>query len=238
MKVLKSVIILLSVAVIVVFLNFENRLSWAFGGMALLCYFLCSAVHLLAHEIGHFFGGAISGYSLLCLQLGALNIVVKNNKPTLFWKASLSGQCVMIPKSVTEVRYKAYNLGGIFTNALAVILSFLLLLCNSFWTSLLFIEILCIGLQKILVNAIPHKTGSTLNDAYVVKLLKRNATVQKDYAIYLLLYRKLFLNETILVQEFMYEREASADEDEMIYYNEIRDILNSISSSTEQVNNN
>lgn len=238
MKAFKVIFTLLCVAVIVAFLDFENRLSWAFGGIALLFYFLCSAVHLLAHEIGHYFGGAISGYSLLCLQLGALNIVVKNNKPTLCWKASLSGQCVMIPRSVTKVRYKAYNLGGIFSNALVVILSFLLLLCNSFWASLLFIEMSCIGVQKVLVNAIPHKTSSIPNDAYVVKLLKKNVAVQKDYAMYLLLYSKLFLDEAVLVQEFMYEREVSADEDEMLYYNEIQNILNSISSSTEQVNNN
>lgn len=228
MKMFKAILTLLSVAVIVAFLDFENRLSWSFGGIALLLYFLCSAIHLLAHESGHYFGGAISGYSLLCLQLGALNIVVKNNKPTIFWKASLSGQCVMIPKTATSVRYKAYNLSGIFTNALVVIFSFLLLLFNSFWTSLLFVELLCVGVQKVLVNAIPHKTNSIPNDAYIVKLLKRNEAIQKDYAMYLRLYGKLFLDEDISPQDFMYEREVSEDEDEMLYYNEIQDILGSL----------
>ena len=228
MKMFKAILTLLSVAVIVAFLDFENRLSWPFGGIALLLYFLCSAIHLLAHESGHYLGGAISGYSLLCLQLGALSIVVKNNKPTIFWKASLSGQCVMIPKTATSVWYKAYNLGGIFTNALVVILSFLLLLCNSFWTSLLFVELLCVGVQKVLVNAIPHKTNSVPNDAYIVKLLKRNEAIQKDYAMYLKLYGKLFLDEDISPQDFMYEREVSEDEDEMLYYNEIQDILSSL----------
>lgn len=228
MKMFKAILTLLSVAVIVAFLDFENRLSWSFGGIALLLYFLCSAIHLLAHESGHYFGGAISGYSLLCLQLGALNIVVNNNKPTISWKASLSGQCVMIPKTATSVRYKAYNLGGIFTNAFVVILSFLLLLCNSFWTSLLFVELMCVGVQKVLVNAIPHKTNSIPNDAYIVKLLKRNEAIQKDYAMYLRLYGKLFLDEDISPQDFMYEREVSEDEDEMLYYNEIQDILSSL----------
>ena len=232
MKVFKAILTLLSIAVIVAFLDFENRLSWSVGGIALLLYFLCSGIHLLAHESGHCLGGAISGYSLLCLKLGALNIVIKNNKPTLFWEASLSGQCVMIPQNATAVRYKAYNLGGIFTNALVVILSFLLLLCNSFWASLLFVEMLCVGVQKVLVNAIPHKTNSIPNDAYVVKLLTRNVAVQKDYAMYLKLYGKLFFDEAISVQEFMYEREVSTDKDEMLYYNEIQDILYSINSAT------
>lgn len=237
MKVFKAILILLSIAVIVAFLDFENRLSWSVGGIALLLYFLCSAIHLLAHESGHCLGGAISGYSFLCLQLGALNIVVKNNKPTFFWKASLSGQCVMIPKNTTAVRYKAYNLGGIFTNAFVIVLGFLLLLCNSFWASLLFVELLCVGVQKILVNAIPHKTNSIPNDAYVVKLLTKNVAVQKDYAMYLMLYGKLFLDKTVSAQEFVYEREVSADENEMLYYNEIQDILHSINSAAEQTQN-
>lgn len=225
MKIFKAILTLLSVAVIVAFLNFENRLSWSFGGIALLLYFLCSAIQLLAHESGHYIGGAISGYSLLCLQLGMLNIVVKNNKLTIFWKASLSGQCVMTPKTAVSIRYKAYNLGGIFANVFVVTLSFLLLLFNSFLASLLFVELLCVGIQKVLVNAIPHKTNCIPNDAYIVKLLNRSATVQKDYAMYLELYGKLFLDKDISPQDFMYEREESENVDEMLYYNEIQDIL-------------
>ena len=143
----------------------------------------------------------------------------------------------MIPKNTTAVRYKAYNLGGIFTNAFVIVLGFLLLLCNSFWASLLFVELLCVGVQKILVNAIPHKTNSIPNDAYVVKLLTKNVAVQKDYAMYLMLYGKLFLDETVSAQEFVYEREVSADENEMLYYNEIQDILHSINSAAEQTQN-
>lgn len=132
---------------------------------------------------------------------------------------------MMIPKTAVSIRYKAYNLGGISANVFVVTLSFLLLLNNSFWTSLLFVELLCVGTQKVLVNAIPHKTNSIPNDAYVVKLLKRDEAIQKDYAMYLRLYGKLFLDEDISPQDFMYEREVSEDEEEMLYYNEIQDIL-------------
>ena len=61
--------------------------------------------------------------------------------------------------------------------------------------------------------------------------------VQKDYAMYLMLYGKLFLDETVSAQEFVYEREVSADENEMLYYNEIQDILHSINSAAEQTQN-
>ena len=38
----------------------------------------------------------------------------------------------------------------------------------------------------------------------------------------------MFLDEDISPQDFMYEREVSEDEDEMLYYNEIQDILSSL----------
>lgn len=231
MKVFKACLTLLSIAVTVTFLYFENRLSWPFLGIFLLFYFLSSAIHSLVHEIGHFIGGAISGYKLLCLQFGPLNIVNKNKKPTLIWKSSLSGQCIMIPKQINSVRFKAYNSGGILANAVIVILSFTVLLFNSFWAYLLFVELLCVGIQKILVNAIPHKTNLILNDGYIVKLLKRNVAVQKDYAMYLRLYGKLFFDEDVSVQDFVYEREASTDDNEMLYYNEIQDMLSSLNSA-------
>ena len=74
--------------------------------VAFLLYFLSSAIHLLVHESGHFIGGVVSEYKLLCLQLGPMNIVVgTNNKPSILWKGSLSGQCVMLPKHIENVRF-------------------------------------------------------------------------------------------------------------------------------------
>ena len=103
-----------------------------------------------------------------------MNIVVgTNNKPSILWKGSLSGQCVMLPKHIENVRFKAYNMGGILANAILMIFSFALLLMDSFWTSLLFVELICVGIQKIIVNAVPHKTNSVPNDGYIVKLLKK-----------------------------------------------------------------
>ena len=227
MRVFKAILTVLSVAIIVALLRFDNRLSLSVMGIALLFYLLSSAIHLLAHECGHFIGGAISGYKLLCLQLGPLKVVIKNDKPILVWRGSLSGQCVMIPKQVNSVCFKAYNLGGILANTLIVVLGFVLLLFDSFWMALLFVELMCVGIQKILVNAIPHKTNSVPNDGYIVKILKKDKAIQKDYAIYLMLYGKLFLDEDISPQDFTYEREVSEDEDEMLYYNEIQDILKS-----------
>lgn len=229
MKMLKIILTLLSIAVTVAFLCFENCLTETSLMFAFLLYSLSSAIHLLVHESGHFVGGVVSGYKLLCLQLGPMNIIVgKNNKPAILWKGSLSGQCVMLPKHIEDVRFKAYNMGGLYANVVVIILSFLFLLMDSFWTSLLFIELVCVGVQKIIVNAVPHKTNSIPNDGYIIKILKKDKAVQKDYAMYLKLYGKLFLGEDISPQDFMYEREVSEDKDAMLYYNEIQDILSSL----------
>lgn len=229
MKGCKIILTLLCVAATVAFLRFENNLTGTSLLVAFLLYFLSSAIHLLVHEGGHFIGGVASGYKLLCLQLGPMNIVVgKNNKLSILWKGSLSGQCVMLPKHIENIRFKAYNMGGIIANAVLMIFSFVLLLMDSFWTSLLFVELICVGVQKVIVNAVPHKTNSVPNDGYIIKILKKDKAIQKDYAMYLRLYGNLFLDEDISPQDFMYEREVSEDEDEMLYYNEIQDILSSL----------
>lgn len=229
MKVCKIILTLLCVAATVAFLRFENNLTGTSLLVAFLLYFLSSAIHLLVHEGGHFIGGVASGYKLLCLQLGPMNIVVgKNNKLSILWKGSLSGQCVMLPKHIENIRFKAYNMGGIIANAILMIFSFVLLLMDSFWTSLMFVELICVGVQKVIVNAVPHKTNSVPNDGYIIKILKKDKAIQKDYAMYLTLYGKLFLDKDISPQDFMYEREVSEDEDEMLYYNEIQDILSSL----------
>lgn len=226
MRLLEAVLRLLSVIAIIAFLIFENQLTSVGVGFAVAFYCLSSSIHLLAHESGHLIGGILSGYRLLCLQFGPLNIVRNaKGKLTLMWRSRLSGQCIMISNQIEAVHFKLYNLGGVFANILILTLSFVLLYFDSFYLSLLFIELLFVGVQKAVVNLIPHKTHSIPNDGYVVKLLKQNKAVQQDYAIYLTLYGKLFLGEQINPLDYMYERKVSDDENEMLYYNEIQDIL-------------
>ena len=44
------------------------------------------------------------------------------------------------------------------------------------------------------------------------------------------LYGKIFLNEEVVPQDYIYEREISEDPDDMLYYNEIQDKLRSLES--------
>lgn len=229
MKTLKAVLTLLNIAATIVFLWLKGRFSGMDIVIAVGLFLLASAIHLVAHEGGHFIGGAVSGYKLLRLQLGPLNIVKNvHNQFQIFWKSALSGQCIMIPKQSHTVRFKAYNLGGVFANILFTLLSFGLLFLDSFYMTLFFVELLCVGVHKALINAIPHKTNSMPNDGYVVKLLKKDEAIQKDYAMYLMLYEKLFWNEPIDPQDYTYKRKAPADADDLLYYNEIQGILSEV----------
>lgn len=231
MRLLKAVLTLLSVVTNVAFLFFEKQLTAVNIGIAVAFYCLSSSIHLLTHECGHFIGGIFSGYRLLCLQLGPLNILRNSHgKLSLMWKSQLSGQCIMLPKQIESIPFKAYNMGGVFANLFVSALSFLLLFFNSFYLYLLFIELLFIGVQKAIINLIPHKTHSIPNDSYVVKLLKQDKAIQRDYAMYLNLYGNLFLNEHIEPKDYIYERKIPENIEEMIYYNEIQDILNSYKS--------
>ena len=226
MRILKPFLTLLSAAGVAAFLVVSRRASVGSAVAAILLLFLASAAHMIAHETGHLIGGALSGYRLLFLQFGPLRVVRNpDGKLSMRWSSSRRGQCVMIPGQTEPVKYKAYNAGGLIANAVLSAAAVSLFFFASFYLRLFLLELACTGAQELLVNAIPHKTDSVPNDGYVLKLLGRNADVQRDYAAYLRLYGKLFCHEEMESTEFDYARPEAEDPDEMLYYNEIRDIL-------------
>lgn len=228
MKLLKVSLALLNIVVTAIFLYFTKHMTIGFVGFAFFIYIISSSVHLLVHEIGHLFGGHISGYKLLCFQIGPLCVVSDNSKITIKWKKSISGQCIMYPEHKNHLHFLSYNLGGVIANFIVLVLSSSLLLFHSFATTLLFVEVVLVGLKKISINLIPGNTGSGPNDGYIVMLLKRGNAVQKDYAMYLRLYSDLYLRRTVSLEEYTYEREISKQTDEMLYYNEIQCLLASV----------
>lgn len=227
MNAIKALLALINIVVTAAFLYFTNHLNVAFCGLAIALYIAGSSIHLISHECGHLIGGIASGYKLLYFQIGPLKILSDEGQVRFQWEKSLVGQCVMIPDLIYPVRFKAYNLGGIFANFVIVVLGFPLLFIHSFWSSLLLVEIILVGVKKILINIIPYKSSAAPNDGYIVSLLKRGAAVQKDYAMYLRLYRDIVLEKPIAPQQYTYERENCIDQDELLYYAEIQTLLNS-----------
>ena len=55
--------------------------------------------------------------------------------------------------------------------------------------------------------------------------LKRNGAVRRDYANYLELFGKQFLNEEYAPEDYIYNREEASEPSELVYYNAIRDLL-------------
>lgn len=91
-------------------------------------------------------------------------------------------------------------------------------------------ELVFVGAYKILVNLIPHKTNGVPNDGYIVKMLDAHIAMRKDYALYLRIYADTFLNKAISPSDYQYERNESLSDDELLYYNEIQEILKSINA--------
>ena len=135
----------------------------------------------------------------------------------------------MLPPDSEPVKYIAYNIWGILLNALVALGCIMLLFINSHITTLIFIEVAFAGFFKVITNLIPSIRSGAPTDGYVLKLLKKNSSVQRDYAKYLSLYAALFWQEKIRKEDYIYEREAANDASELLYYNGIQDLLSDLS---------
>jgi len=79
MKLLKAIFAAMCVGVTLLFLYFENQLSVISLAIAVGFYVVASAIHLVFHECGHFFGGLVSKYKLLFFRFGPFNLVKTEN---------------------------------------------------------------------------------------------------------------------------------------------------------------
>ena len=185
-----------------------------------------TALQLSFHEMGHLIGGLISGYCLVFLNIGAVRLSYNQEKKlSISIGKSHGGQCVMEPRNSESRHYLCYNLGGIFTNLLISLAAGGLLLLDSHFANLLFINLTCVGVQKILLNGIPIIVKGTPSDAYVVKLLSNNKDVQKDYCMYLKLFASYYREDSIDCECYKYYRPIDVAEKELLYYREIQSLL-------------
>lgn len=229
MKLIKIVLFLLYVITDIILLYIEIKLSVAVIVLLLILMSVSAAIHLFVHECGHLVGGLISGYKLVSLQIGPINITTDRSDKILFsLKHTRGGQCIMVPSDNAVLHYKAYNFGGIYANAFISVISSLLLLVDSFYATLFFVQLLFIGILKIIINLFPYMDHSVPNDGYIVELLKRDSTIQKDYVVYLSLYAALFWNENVCRDEYSYSRKPAKNDEDLLYYNGIQKLLESI----------
>ena len=226
MNSIKAIFFSLNIVLNFLILYLETKLSFSSIIITLALMYIAAAVHLLAHECGHLIGGLASGYKFVYLQIGPMNLETDRFKKLSFsLQHTHGGQCIMLPIKTNPIRYKAYNIGGIYANVFITIVSTLLLFFDSFYTTLFFIQLLFIGIIKIIANSIPCINHDIPNDGYILKLLRNNTAVQKDYFLYLSLYTSIFWNEYICPSKYSYTREPVKSNDELLYYNGIQDLL-------------
>ncbi len=232
MKTAKIILILFGVAANIAFLYLNDKLGLFSVVLTLIFFSIASAIHLALHECGHLIGGFVSGYKLVCVQIGPITVTTdRANMVSLSIKSTRGGQCIMVPRAGKPLHFIAYNLGGVIANAAVCVAGGLILWSHSFYATLFFMELIFAGLLKVAANLIPCLIRSIPNDGYVVKLLSHNPAVQRDYAIYLSLYAALFWGENVIPSDYVYQRNAALNRDELIYYNGIQELIASAENS-------
>ena len=77
------------------------------------------------------------------------------------------------------------------------------------------------------MNIVPNsKCG--INDGYVLKALSKNHYIRVDYYKYLNLFSHCYLNEDFNVDEYNYPRKLKSENDDLIFYMEIKKIIKSM----------
>ena len=101
-----------------------------------------------------------------------------------FSVSGTGGQCLLVPpeKPDEEIPVTLYNIGGVAMNFLTALVALLPFLCIDdmpFLGKMFLILFMGIGVFLGLLNGIPMKLGGIGNDAYSLRLLKRNPDTKR-----------------------------------------------------------
>lgn len=146
---------------------------------------------VILHEGGHLVCGLLSGYRFVSFRVFNLTLMRDaDNRLRLkrFSVAGTGGQCLLAPPDLPlkDIPVTLYNLGGIIANVLALIIAlpFLRVGLSPLATDLLFIFIIT-DIFLILMNGIPMQAGGIGNDAYNMRLLRREPECKRGLIIQL-----------------------------------------------------
>lgn len=146
---------------------------------------------VILHEGGHLVCGLLSGYRFVSFRVFNLTLMRDaDNRLRLkrFSVAGTGGQCLLSPPDLPleDIPVTLYNLGGIIANVLALIIAlpFLWADLSPLATDLLFIFMIT-DIFLILMNGIPMQAGGIGNDAYNIRLLRREPESKRALIIQL-----------------------------------------------------
>lgn len=146
---------------------------------------------VILHEGGHLVCGLLSGYRFVSFRVFNLTFMRDaDNRLRIkrFSVAGTGGQCLLAPPDLPleDIPVTLYNLGGIIANVLALIIAlpFLWAGLSPLATDLLFIFIIT-DIFLILMNGIPMQAAGIGNDAYNMRLLRREPECKRGLIIQL-----------------------------------------------------
>ncbi len=157
----------------------------------LLCMYLASFFHLIAHEAGHLLFGLATGYTFSSFRIGSFMWVKENGRLRLkrLSIVGTGGQCLMAPPDMKEGRIPVvlYNLGGSFINAfLGVILLIVYrLLPDTSLLSPFLLVFSLVGFAIAAMNGIPMRMGAVDNDGYNAFALLKNKEAMEAFWVQL-----------------------------------------------------
>ena len=176
-----------------------------------LAFFLIAIfLQVSLHEAGHLMCGLASGYRFVSFRIFSFTWIRQGGKVRTkrFGVSGTGGQCLLVPpeKPDEEIPVTLYNIGGVamnFLTALAALLPLLSVDNMPFSGKMFFIQFMGIGVFLGLLNGIPMKMGGIGNDAYSLRLLKRNPETKRALI--------LQLRINALIQEGMRPKDMPED---------------------------
>lgn len=161
------------------FYSFDISEGLAVFLVAIGSFILSLSILIPIHELGHLVCGLLTGYKFVSFRIFNFTLLKENGKFRIkkFAIAGTGGQCLLTPPDLPLEKIPTgwYNFGGVLANLilLSIALPFSFLDLNPFVAEALWIFILT-DVVMILLNGIPMQAGGVGNDAYNMKLLKKN----------------------------------------------------------------
>ena len=93
----------------------------------LFSIFITFILQLIFHELGHLFGGLLTGWQLVYMQIYKMVVVKGKKRPVIKTLNTANYQCVMSPKRVDTNPY-IYTLGGCIANLIMTIVGIIIMI--------------------------------------------------------------------------------------------------------------
>ncbi len=190
-KILRVTLLMLSVAlvgfmtVVKEFIDYNNIWDVIFKfAIMIVGGFVVNYIHIILHELGHYFGGLVGGYKLQSFRIGFIDFYNSNGKIKVRFqklKNNYAGLCQMVPTNSEKALTGFYRFvfGGLFMSAVVTALLFAVVILPFFVTvnTYLYLAVCCgfpLTLMVFLTNASASIQVMGMTDGMYLKAIKRN----------------------------------------------------------------